>query len=98
MGAALGFGRLQRVNLKDVWLQDAEDFTSWLASQENIDLLGETVGLELVVEAQKDVDRLHASVLCKETALGRWVLVGTQLERADNNLLGQLITDAAALP
>jgi len=98
MATALGFGRLQRVNLNDVWLQEAEDFTSWLASQENIDLLGEAVGLELFVEAQKDVDRLRASVLCKETALGRWVLVGTQLERADNNFLGQLITDAAGLP
>lgn len=91
-------GRLERVPLRAAWQSEAADFTPWLAQPENIQLLGETLGLELEVEAQeKNVGPFRADILCKDTATGSWVLIENQLERTDHTHLGQLITYAAGL-
>lgn len=91
-------GRLEKVNLRNFWESEAGDFTPWLATDENIELLGEAIGLELAVEAQeKDVGRFRADILCKDTADEHWVLIENQLERTDHTHLGQLLTYAAGL-
>ena len=45
-------GRLERVSVRDYWASEAQEFTPWMAREENIALLSETIGLELEVEAQ----------------------------------------------
>jgi hypothetical protein len=91
-------GRLDRVDLREVWVNEAGDFTPWLAREENIQLLGEAIGLELEVEAkEKDVGPFRADILCKDTATDAWVLVENQLEKTDHTHLGQLLTYAAGL-
>lgn len=91
-------GRLERVDLRTAWLSESGDFTPWLASEENISLLGDTIHLELEVEAQeKNVGPFRADILCKDTANDNWVLIENQLERTDHSHLGQLITYAAGL-
>ncbi|SEI08692.1 DUF4268 domain-containing protein [Paracoccus alkenifer] len=92
------FGRLKRVDLRSGWLSEALDFTPWLASDENLSLLGEALGIELELEAQeRSVGPFRADILCKDTADGSWVLIENQLERTDHTHLGQLITYAAGL-
>ncbi len=96
--ASVKLGRLERLDLRDVWTNEAGDFTPWLASEENLKLLGETIGLELDLEAQeKDVGPFRADILCKDTASNNWVLIENQLERTDHTHLGQLLTYAAGL-
>jgi hypothetical protein len=96
--AATPLGRLERVDLREVWQNEAEDFTPWLAREENVALLGDAIGLELEVEAQeKEVGPFRADILCKDTATGNWVLIENQLERTDHGHLGQLLTYAAGL-
>ncbi len=96
--AANKLGRLEKVDLKDVWKHEAHDFTPWLASEENIALLGDTIGIDLEVEAQeKNVGPFRADILCKDTANDLWVLIENQLERTDHSHLGQLLTYAAGL-
>ena len=96
MGANLG--RLEKVDLREAWVSESSDFTPWLASVENIELLGDAIGLELEVEAQeKEVGSFRADVLCKDTASGHWVLIENQLEGTDHRHLGQLLTYAAGL-
>ncbi len=91
-------GRLTRVNLRQVWGNEANDFTPWLGLEENLKLLGETVGIELELEAQEaEVGPFRADLLCKNTADDSWVLIENQLERTDHNHLGQLLTYAAGL-
>ena len=91
-------GKLERVELRDIWLSEASDFTPWLAQPENLERLGEVIGFELELEAQeKDVGPFRADILCKDTATGNWVLIENQLERTDHTHLGQLLTYAAGL-
>lgn len=89
-------GRLEKVDLRDVWSHEAGDFTPWLAQPENITLLGDTIGLE-VEEQEKSVGPFRADILCRDLTDGSWVLIENQLERTDHTHLGQLLTYAAGL-
>lgn len=46
-------GCLERVELRDIWSTEAQDFTPWLAREENLAILGETLQVELQPEAQE---------------------------------------------
>ena len=92
-------GRLKKIkNVRDIWDKEDRDFTPWLAEDENISLLGESIGLSLEVEAQeKSVGPFRADILCKDTADDSWVLIENQLEKTDHKHLGQLMTYASGL-
>ena len=61
-------GQLIKVPLREFWEGEASDFTPWLADEENISLLGDTIGVELEVEAQeRNVGPFRADILCKDT-------------------------------
>ena len=91
-------GRLQKVALREAWTSESSDFTPWLAQEENLNLLGEAIGIDLELEAQeKDVGPFRADILCKDTATDNWVLIENQLARTDHSHLGQLLTYAAGL-
>ena len=38
--------RLEPIELRDIWPNEAADFTPWLAEEENLDLLAGTLGWE----------------------------------------------------
>jgi hypothetical protein len=96
--AKINLGRLEKVELRNVWINEANDFTPWLAGEENLALLGEVLGIELELEAQeKNVGPFRADILCRDTVTGNWVLVENQIERTDHTHLGQIITYAAGL-
>lgn len=93
-------GMLSRLeDLKEVWPHEATSFTPWLASEENIALLADAIGVEeLIVEAQeKNVGPFRADILCKDPSTDTYVLVENQLERTDHAHLGQILTYAAGL-
>ena len=91
-------GRLEPVDLRTIWLSESGDFTPWLAQEENLVLLGNTIGLELELDStEKNVGPFRADIVCKDTATDSWVLVENQLERTDHSHLGQLLTYAAGL-
>jgi hypothetical protein len=91
-------GRLERVDLRSVWISESGDFTPWLATEDNLELLGETIGIELEFESRETgVGPFRADILCKDTSDGSWVLIENQLERTDHCHLGQLMTYAAGL-
>ncbi|MBX3394833.1 MAG: DUF4268 domain-containing protein [Phycisphaerae bacterium] len=91
-------GRLERLELREVWQSEATAFTPWLAQSENLELLSEAIGLELECEAlERNVGPFRADILCKDTSTGHWVLIENQLERTDHCHLGQLLTYASGL-
>ena len=95
----MNLGRLEQItDLRDVWRTEAQHFTPWLAKEDNLALLGDTIGLDLELESvEKDVGLFRADILCKDTASNAWVLIENQVERTDHTHLGQLLTYAAGL-
>lgn len=91
-------GRLKRVELREIWTSEATSFTPWLARAENLAILGDTLKIELELEAQeRAVGPFRADLLCKDIDNDRWVLIENQLERTDHIHLGQLLTYASGL-
>ena len=96
MNTALG--RLEKVDLRDVWTDEARDFTPWLAQAGNLSALAEAIGIDLELEGtEQNVGPFNADILCKDTLDDQWVLIENQLERTDHTHLGQLLTYAAGL-
>ena len=91
-------GRMVQINLREIWNDEAADFTPWLAQEENLKLLGNIIALDLeLVEVERWVGPFRADIVCKDTVTNTWVLIENQLERTDHGHLGQLITYAAGL-
>lgn len=90
--------RLERVELRKAWSSEPGDFTPWLAQEENLKLLGDTIGIELeLVAKEKAVGSFYADIVCRDTLDGSMVLIENQLERTDHMHIGQLITYASGL-
>ena len=90
-------GRLEAVDIRDVWSDEAQNFTPWLAEEDNLALLSETLDMKLELEAkEKPVGPFRADILCK-TDNDSWVLIENQLDGTDHKHVGQLITYSAGL-
>jgi hypothetical protein len=91
-------GRLQSVDLRIAWQNEATGFTPWLAQEGNLNLLSEALGIPLELErTEKGVGPYSADVVCRESQTGRIVLIENQLEKTDHGHLGQLFTYAAGV-
>jgi len=91
-------GRLTKIDLREVWKNEPEHFTKWLASPENIALLGEELGLDIaVLETEASVGDFHADILAQEETSGKKIIIENQLEPSDHRHLGQILTYAAGL-
>jgi hypothetical protein len=94
----LELGKLEPVSLRKVWKYEESDFTPWLAREENLQLLNETLGLELECEAiEKAIGGFKADILCKEGTSDNYALIENQLTPTDHNHLGQLLTYSAGI-
>lgn len=90
--------RLAPVNVRSIWIDEARDFTPWLAEAENLSLLGEAVGLMLELEgSERRVGPFAADLLARDASRGGWVVIENQLDPTDHKHLGQLLTYAAGL-
>lgn len=91
-------GKVNKVELRDIWASESSDFTPWLAKEENIALLGDAIGLDLEVESQeKNVGPFRADILARDLTTNHYVLIENQLEQTNHNHLGQIMTYAAGL-
>ena len=83
-------GRLQRVDLRDVWSSEPQDFTPWLA--ENIDVLNSAIDLSLsIVEREHPAGDFSVDLVAEDES-GDPVIIENQLERSNHEHLGKLIT------
>lgn len=92
--SATTLGRLVPVEVREFWADEARDFTPWLAEDENLKLLGETIDLDLErVKVEEPVGPFRADILAKDGDDGL-VIIENQLGRADHKHLGQLMVYA----
>ena len=68
-------GSLKEVkDLRSVWPHEALDFTPWLA--ENIDFLGETLGLDITVEeTESSVGSFNVDIFASEVGTDRKIII-----------------------
>ena len=86
------------MELHEIWTNEAQEFTPWLAREENLSILADTLSIELELEAQeRSVGPFRADLLCRDTQSGDWVLIENQLAPSDHRHLGQLLTYASGL-
>jgi hypothetical protein len=89
---------LEPVDLGQIWLDEARDFTPWLAQQENLERLSNALSLELEFEGREiPVGPYKVDIVAKETLTESRVVIENQLERTDHDHLGKLICYAAGL-
>lgn len=91
-------GKLKEVDIRKVWAHEQFDFSKWLAGEENIGELGDTLNLSLTdVETEKFVGNYRCDILCKDEITGKVVLIENQLEATNHDHLGKIITYASGL-
>lgn len=90
-------GRLEEIkDLRNVWPHEALDFTPWLAKDDNMVLLSDAVGMDIVVEeTESGVGDFHVDIFARETGSDRKIIIENQLEDTNHDHLGKLITYAA---
>lgn len=86
--------KIERVDLREGWDNEAKNFTPWLA--EHITELGEVLGLDLELQqTEAAVGGYSLDILATDVNGSRPVIIENQLETTDHNHLGQLLTYAA---
>ena len=81
---------IDRVDLREVWPNEAADFTPWL--EENVSVLGAALGMDLEIEAREAPVGAYQLDLLARDGSGRAVVIENQLGITDHNHLGQLLT------
>ena len=90
--------RLEPVELREVWSNEATDFTPWLADEENLSILAETLNMEIELEGREvNVESGIVDLLCRNTD-DSLVLIENKLTETNHAHLGQILTYAAARP
>ncbi len=91
-------GKLEKVDLRKVWPHEARDFSAWLAKEENLNELGQTIGVELsLLGTEVDVGRYRIDILANDSNTDHKVVIENQLEPTNHDHLGKVITYAAGL-
>ena len=90
--------KIKEVDIRKVWAHEQYDFSKWLAAEENIKELGDTLNLALTdVETEKFVGSYRCDIICKDELTGKSVLIENQLEQTNHDHLGKIITYASGL-
>lgn len=90
-------GKVEKLVVRDQWKNEEYDFTPWLAQEENIQLLGDEINLDLEVEGVEiSIGSYKADIVARD-GNNRTVIIENQLEKTDHKHLGQIITYASGV-
>jgi len=94
----MGLGKIENVNPRDVWKDEARDFTPWLASEDGLALLGDALGVEIDLIATESRTGLYkadivAQIINEDEE--RVVVIENQLDTTNHDHLGKIITYAS---
>ena len=90
-------GKMIRItDLRSVWPHEANDFTKWLAQEDNLALLSDAIDIDLELEERESsVGSFNVDIFAKEIGTNRKVIIENQLEDTNHDHLGKLITYAS---
>ena len=87
-------GRLEEVDPRDIWRDEARHFTPWLL--ENASYLAEVLGIEIELESREHpVGSFSLDLYGRDITNNCVLIIENQLDATDHKHLGQLLTYAA---
>lgn len=92
----MSLAKLKKIDLREAWKREATDFTVWLSQDENMQLLGDEIGIDIsLVQTEASVGKFSVDILGEEDNTGRRVVIENQLEQTNHDHLGKIITYAS---
>ena len=89
-------GKLEKVALRNFWKHEALNFTRWLAKEDNIQLLSDEIGIQIVdVRPEVNIGGFSVDLVGLDEDSNSKIVIENQLEQTDHKHLGQLITYAS---
>ncbi len=87
-------GALNKVPVREIWPDEAQDFTPWLAG--HLEVLADATGMDLeTIDLEAAVGRFSLDILAREVGQNRTVAIENQLDATNHDHLGKLLTYAA---
>jgi hypothetical protein len=91
-------GKLEKVDIREIWKKEAKDFTTWLAREDNLTLLSDEIGISMnLIKTEAGVGKFSADILAEESNTGRKIVIENQLEQTDHDHFGKLFTYGSGL-
>lgn len=98
MSSNIPLGRLKEVEIRELWAHEQYNFSNWLAKEENIDLLNDTVGLTLTdIDKEVYVGSYRCDLVAVDETTGVKIIIENQLDTTNHDHLGKVITYASGL-
>ena len=77
---SIHLGRLKKVDLREFFKDESKDFTPWLAEENNLELLGETLGLDIELEdTEVRIGKFSADIVGLDRSSNRTIIIENQL-------------------
>lgn len=94
----MNIGKLNEVDIRNLWKHEQYDFSEWLSQSENIKLLDDVLGLTLTdITKEAYVGSYRCDIFAKDESSGIKVIIENQLEASNHDHLGKIITYASGL-
>lgn len=94
----MSIGKLEEVDIRELWKHEQYDFSEWLSKKENIENLNDILGLTLVdISKETYVGAYRCDLFAKDETTGIKVIIENQLEMSNHDHLGKIITYASGL-
>ena len=91
-------GKLEEVDVRELWKHEQYDFSKWLSKEENIEYLNDILGLTLVdINKEVYVGPYRCDIVAKDETSEITVIIENQLEATNHEHLGKVITYASGL-
>jgi hypothetical protein len=92
----MNLGKLEKVKIRDIWKDEARDFTPWLAIEKNIASLSDEIGLPIkVLQTESANGRYSLDIFAEEEGTDKKIIIENQFENTNHDHLGKIITYAA---
>ena len=92
------FGKLQEVDVRELWRHEQYNFSEWLAKEENIEMLGNEVGVTFAeIRREVFVGSYRCDLVAQDETSGAKIIIENQLEATNHDHLGKIITYASGL-
>ncbi len=91
-------GKIHSVSIREIWPNEASDFTPWLAKPENLEKLGDTIGVSFGPSVQQEVHvgPYRVDILATENSTAeRNIIIENQYGQTNHDHLGKIITYAS---